>query len=616
MAVSAVSVSDSYQDAPRGTMDEHTLRELITEVKRCRLTRRHFLQGLGAFGIGAPMAGQLLGAAGVARAQSSPPEFNPTRRGGGGTLRILMWDAPTLLHPHFGRGLRDFAVQRIFYEPLAAPAADGTFVPVLAEELPNVKAKTLAKDGQWVIWRLKRGVVWHDGAPFSADDVVFNWEFALDPSTAAGTRASYEDIKSIDRLDQYTVKLNFKRPQPFWASAFTGGGLLPRHIFQSIKGAGAREAIGMLAAVGTGPYKLVEFRPGDFIRAELHPQYHVPNRPYFDRLDIKCGGDSVGAARAVMQTGEYDFAHYVLIEEEVLRRIEQGGKGRVIAIPSSGVSFIQCNQTDPWREIEGERSSVKAAHPLLTDPPVRTALSLLVDRVSIQENLVGRTGQITANFLNAPERFRSHNTTWEFSVEKASETLEQAGFVRGADGVRAKDGRRLRFLFQAAANATVQKVQMVVKQAAARAGIEMEVKAIPASVFFAADVSNVDTNVRFHADLQSYTVFTGLDPQLFMAQFASWEIPAKENGWNGRNIARWRNAEFDKLWKKADVEMDPVKRAGYFIKMNDMVVQSAVVIPVTWRNVVHAAANNLVGIDLNSWDSIFGRIAYWHRQGA
>jgi len=616
VAVSAVSVSDSYQDAPRGTMDEHTLRELITEVKRCRLTRRHFLQGLGAFGIGAPMAGQLLGAAGVARAQSSPPEFNPTRRGGGGTLRILMWDAPTLLHPHFGRGLRDFAVQRIFYEPLAAPAADGTFVPVLAEELPNVKAKTLAKDGQWVIWRLKRGVVWHDGAPFSADDVVFNWEFALDPSTAAGTRAAYEDIKSIDRLDQYTVKLNFKRPQPFWASAFTGGGLLPRHIFQSIKGAGAREAIGMLAAVGTGPYKLVEFRPGDFIRAELHPQYHVPNRPYFDRLDIKCGGDSVGAARAVMQTGEYDFAHYVLIEEEVLRRIEQGGKGRVIAIPSSGVSFIQCNQTDPWREIEGERSSVKAAHPLLTDPPVRTALSLLVDRVSIQENLVGRTGQITANFLNAPERFRSHNTTWEFSVEKASETLEQAGFVRGADGVRAKDGRRLRFLFQAAANATVQKVQMVVKQAAARAGIEMEVKAIPASVFFAADVSNVDTNVRFHADLQSYTVFTGLDPQLFMAQFASWEIPAKENGWNGRNIARWRNAEFDKLWKKADVEMDPVKRAGYFIKMNDMVVQSAVVIPVTWRNVVHAAANNLVGIDLNSWDSIFGRIAYWHRQGA
>ena len=597
-------------------MDEHALRELIAQVKHGGLTRRRFVQGLGAFGIGAPMAGRLLGAAGAPPAQAAEPEFNPTRRGGGGTLRILMWDAPTLLHPHFGRGLRDFAVQRIFYEPLAAPAADGTFVPVLAEELPSLKARTLAKDGSWVIWRLKRGVVWHDGAPFSADDVIFNWEFALDPATAAGTKAAYEEIARIERIDQYTIKLYFTKPQPFWAAAFTGGGLLPRHIFQPVKGAGAREAIGMLAAVGTGPYKLVEFRPGDFIRAEINSQYHVANRPYFDRLDVKCGGDSVGAARAVMQTGEYDFAHYVLIEEEVLRRIEQGGKGRVLAVPSSGVSFIQCNQTDPNREVDGERSSVKVPHPFLTDSAVRTALSLLVDRVSIQDHLVGRTGQITANFLNSPERFRSRNTTWEFSVEKANDFLDQAGYARAADGVRAKGGRRLRMLFQAAANSTVQKIQAVVKQAAARAGIEMEVKAIPASVFFSADVTNVDTNVRFHADLQTYTVFTGLDPQLFMAQFASWEIPAKENGWTGRNIARWRNAEFDKLWRKADVEMDPVKRAALFIKMNDLVVQSAVVIPVTWRNVVHAAANSLAGIELNSWDSIFGRIAYWHRQGA
>jgi peptide/nickel transport system substrate-binding protein len=596
-------------------MDEQALRELIEQVKKGRLTRRHFVQAVGAVGLAAPMVGRLLGGAGLASAQPPEPEFTPTRRGGGGTLRILMWDAPTLLHPHFGRGLRDFTVQRIFYEPLLAAAPDGTFVPVLAEELPNHRAGTLAKDGRWVTWRLKRNVVWHDGAPFTADDVIFNWEFAIDPTTASGSRAAYEDITRIERLDQHTVKVVFKKPQPFWASAFIGGGLLPRHLFGSVKGSGAREAIGMLPAVGTGPYRLVDFRPGDFIRAELHKNYHVPNRPFFDGLEIKCGGDAVGAARAVLQTGEYDFAYYLLVEEEVLRRIEQGGKGRVLAIPSSGVSFIQCNQTDPWREVDGERSSVKAPHPVLTEQPVRTALSLIVDRESIQEHLVGRTGQITANFLNAPERFRSRNATWEFSIEKANDTLEQAGFVRGADGIRSKEGRRLRLLFQAAANSTVQKIQMVVKQAAARAGIEMEVKAIPASVFFAADVNNTDTNVRFLADLQTYTVFTGLDPQLFMAQFASWEIPSKENGWTGRNIPRWRSPQFDRLWRKAETEMDPVKRAALFIQMNDLVVQSAVVIPVTWRNVMHAASNQLAGIELNSWDSIFGRIAYWHRAG-
>src|SRR5260370_37161263 len=215
------------------------------------------------------------------------------------------------------------------------------------------------------------------------------------------------------------------------------------------------------------------------------------------------------------------------MEEEVLRRIEEGGKGRVEQIPSSGVNFIQCNQTDPWREVAGERSSLKAPHPLLTDQSVRNALSLTVDRTSIQEHLVGRTGQITANFLNAPDRFRSHNSTWEFNVEKANDVLEQAGYLRGPDGVRAKDGRRLRLLFQAAANSTVQKIQTVIKQGAARAGIEMEVKAIPASVFFSSDVSNVETNVRFHADLHTYTLFTAPHPHLSLAHSPSSHHPAK-----------------------------------------------------------------------------------------
>jgi peptide/nickel transport system substrate-binding protein len=596
-------------------MDERALRELIEQVERGHLSRRHFVQAMVGLGLTGPMATRMLASSGAGATQSREPSFIPTKRGGGGDLRVLMWDAPTLLHPHFGRGLRDFAASRIFYEPLAAPAPDGTFIPILADEVPTLKNGGLSRDGQSVTWHLKRNVVWHDGAPFTADDVIFNWEFAVDPGNATSSRASFEEIARIDKLDSHTVKVVFKKPQPFWAVVFTGGGLLPRHVFARLNGTNAREAVGLVKAVGTGPYKLVEFKPGDLIQAEINPEYHVAKRPFFDRIEIKCGGDSPGATRAVLQTGEYDFAFYVLVEEEVLQRMEQGGKGRVLAIPSSGVSFIQCNQTDPWTEVDGERSSPKSSHPFLADQSVRTALSLLVDRASIQEHLVGRTGRITPNFLNAPERFRSRNTTWEFSIDKANQILDRAGWVRGADGVRAKEGKRLKMVFQAAANSTVQKVQAVVKQAAARAGIEIEVKAIPASVFFSADMSNPDTNVRFLADLQTYTTFTGLDPQFFMAQFLSSELPSRDNKWTGRNIARWRNATFDRLWHQAGLEMDPVKRAALFIQMNDIVVTSAVVIPVTWRNVLHAAANSLGGIEPNGWDSIFGSIAYWHRQG-
>src|SRR5215472_10351147 len=310
----------------RASMDEQSLRESIEQVRRGELSRRRFVQGMVGLGLTAPMAIGLLDLAGVATAQPREQTFNPTKRGGGGDLKALMWDAPTLLHPHFGRGLRDVTASRLFYEPLAAPAPDGTFTPILASEIPSVKAGTLSKDGLWVIWKLKRGVTWHDGAPFTAYDVVFNWQFAVDPSNATSSKAAFDEVAKVEKLDPYSVKVVYKKPEPFWAVVFTGDGLLPRHVFEPLKGAATRDAVGMIKAVGTGPYKLVEFKPGDIIRAEINPTYHVPNRPFFDRLEVKCGGDSTGATRAVLQTGEYDFAYYVLVEEEVLQRIEQGGK--------------------------------------------------------------------------------------------------------------------------------------------------------------------------------------------------------------------------------------------------------------------------------------------------
>jgi peptide/nickel transport system substrate-binding protein len=594
-------------------VDESALRDLIDDVRRGRLGRRQFVQAMVALGLTAPVAASLLGPAG-ARAEPRERGFSPSRRGGGGDLKMLMWDAPTLLHPHFGRGLRDYTASRIFYEPLAAVTPEGTFTPVLADELPSLSQGTIAPDGQWVLWKLKRNVIWHDGNPFTARDVIFNWEFAADPANATTTRGAYDEVARIDRIDSHTVRVVYKRPQPFWARTFVGDGLLPRHVFEKHRGSGAREAFGLQRVVGTGPYRLVDFKPGDLVRAEINPHYHVANRPFFDRVEIKGGGDAVSAARAVLQTGEYDFGYYILAEDDMLKRLEQGGKGRILIVPGSGISHIQCNQADPWREVDGERPSPRSTHPILSDPAVRTALSLLVDRASIQEHVTGRAGQIAANFLNAPDRFRSRSTTWEFSVDKANQVLDGAGWARGADGVRAKDGRRLKLLFQAALHASVQKVQQVVKQAAARAGVEIEIKAVPTAMFFSADTSGPDSNVRFLADLQMYTTFTGLDPQLFMAQFTSWEIPGRDNKWTGRNLTRWRNAEYDRLWRQAEGEMDPVKRAALFIRMNDMVVQDAVVIPVTLRNILHAASNQLGGIELNGWDSIFGNIAYWHRR--
>ncbi len=141
----------------------------------------------------------------------------------------------------------------------------------------------------------------------------------------------------------------------------------------------------------------------------------------------------------------------------MLQRLDQGGRGRVVLFPNVVPEHILCNFSDPWREVDAERASVKAPHPFLTYPAVRAAVNLLVDRGAIQEPTYGRLAEPTANFLNGPARFVSHNTRWEFSVDKANHILDSAGWKRGADGVRAKAGNRLRMLFQTSINAPRQR---------------------------------------------------------------------------------------------------------------------------------------------------------------
>src|SRR5438046_2607829 len=301
-------------------MNERDLRGLLDQVKAGSLSRRSFVKRMAAVGFTAPMATQLLAYAGVAMAQSKPA-YKPTKRGGGGLLKVLWWQGPTLLNPHFATGTKDQDGSRLFYEPLAGWDRDGNLRPILAEAIPGREDGTLAADGKSVTWKLKKNVKWHDGKPFTADDVVFNWEYSKDPATATVTSASYK-------------------------------------------------------------------------------------------------GDAVSAARAVLQTGEYDFAWNLQVEDEILQRLEKGGKGRVTITPGGGIEHIQINFTDPWTEIDGERSKLGTKHPTLQYPEVRDALALLVDKDSVQKHIYGRTGVAVPNFVNYPERFASKTTKYEFNIDK------------------------------------------------------------------------------------------------------------------------------------------------------------------------------------------------------
>ncbi|TPQ34093.1 peptide ABC transporter substrate-binding protein [Bradyrhizobium guangdongense] len=594
-------------------MNENEIRKAIAGVKQGTLSRRSFIRAMAAVGITAPVASQILLWNDLAMADATLP-YKPTKAGGGGPLKILLWQAPTLLNPHFAIGTKDQIASRIFFEPLAGWDKEGNLVPCLAAEVPTRQNGSLSADGMSVIWKLKQGVKWHDGKPFTADDVVFTWTYAADLATAAYTTGSYKDIK-VEKIDDHTVKVLFKAPTPFWADPFVGsvGQILPKHHFGDYVGAKSREAPGNLKPVGTGPYRFIEFKPGDLIKAERNPDYHVKNQPYFDTLEVKGGGDAVSAARAVLQTGEYDYAWNMQVEEEVLKRMETSGKGVVDVTTSGNVEFIILNTTDPWTEVDGERSSVKTKHPTLSDPAVRRAFNLLIDRDSIQKFIYGRGGVATASFVNQPAQFKSSKLRYEFNIDKANKILDDAGWKRGADGIREKDGKKLKYVFQTSTNAPRQKTQAIIKQACERAGIDIEIKAVTASVFFSSDVGNPDTYSKFYADMEMYnTTQPQPDPERFLNQCVSWEIATKDNKWLGRNISRWSDPEADMAYKAAQSELDPVKRAALLIKVNEIFCEANVFVPLLSRNIVGAGINNLM-VDISGWDVTTWNVASWYR---
>ena len=492
-------------------MDERELRGLLGQVKAGRLSRRSFMETMLGLGLTAPMVHQMFASVGMAQAQPKSA-YAPTKRGGGGALKVLWWQSPTLLNPHFAVGTKDQDGSRIFYEPLAAFEPDGNLVPDPGRRDPQ-RAERRAQQGRplgHLAPQEERGL--------ARRQAIHRRRRGLQLGVRGRSRHRGHHHRVVQghradrQADSHTVKITFKKPLPFWADAFCSnrGMIIPKHLFEAYRGGKSREAPTNLKPVGTGPYKFVDFKPGDIVRAELNPEL-----PHGEPSLLRHPGDEGRRRRGLRGAGR-DPDRRSSTSPGTCRsrtrsceRMEQGGRGRVDIAVAGNIEHIQCNQTDPWKEVDGERSSLKTTHPFLTDPAVRQALNLLVDRASIQEQIYGRLGQTSANFLNAPSRFHSKSMKWEFNVDKANQILEAAGWKRGADGIRAKDGKKLKMVYQTSINAPRQKTQAIVKQAAAKAGIDLELKSVLASVYFSSDVANPDTYAHFYTDIQMYTTTMG-----------------------------------------------------------------------------------------------------------
>lgn len=545
---------------------------------------------------------------------STPSTSTPTAASD--TLKLLYWQAPTILNPHLAQGSKDFEASRITYEPLASFDKEGKLVPFLAAEIPSLENGGVAKDGKSVTWKLKQGVKWSDGKPFTAADVVFTYQFVSNSSVGATTAANYQGIKSVEAVDDYTVKINFQEPNPAWSLSFVGsnGPILPRHIFEKYNGSNAREAPANLLPVGTGPYKVVEFKPGDIVIYEANSFFREANKPFFKRVELKGGGDAVSAARAVLQTGDVDFAWNLQVEAPILKQLEAAGKGRLDISFGSFLERIAINQTDPNKETkEGERSSIEFPHPFFKDLKVRQAFNYAIDRDTINQQLYGQTGRAVTNILVAPDIYNSPNTKSEFDLKKAAALLDEAGWKdSNGNGTRDKNGVELKVLFQTSVNPVRQKTQEIVKQSLTSIGVGVELKSIDSSIFFSGDPANPDTLARFQADLQMFSGGnSNPDPGTYLKAWTCDEIPQKKNNWSKSNSSRYCNPEYDKLWKQSNTELNPEKRRQLIIQMNDLLIKNQAVIPLISRANVNGVSNRITGVDVTPWDDRTWNIKDW-----
>jgi peptide/nickel transport system substrate-binding protein len=548
-------------------------------------------------------------------------------RGTDGTLTLLYWQAVSIINPYQSTGTKDYHAGSLVLESLLEYDPAGNLIATLAQEVPTVENGGVSEDLTSITYKLKPGIVWADGTPLTADDFVFTWQYCATPETGC-TSGNFSAVTNVEAIDAETIKITFPTPQPYPYYAFVGylSPVIQKAQFENCVGAAAAtcaEANSM--PIGTGPYKVKEFRANDVVVYEVNENYRIENQPHFAEVVMKGGGDAESAARAVLETGEADYAWNLQVPPDVLGAMEERGLGTVVAAFGGNVERILINFTNPDPNLGDARSEWTEEnpnpHPFLTDPAVRQALSLAIDRTIIAEQLYGAGGRATCNIVSGPELYVStaNDACLTQDIAGAQALLEGAGWVdSNGDGVREKDGVELRVLYQTSTNAVRQRTQALVQQWWGEIGVATELKNIDAGVYFG-PTDNADSLSKFYTDVQMFT--NGNDSPNPQAYLGGWRcvnengvnIPNNANAWGGENIERWCNEEFDTLWNELASTADTNARIELVKQLNDMIVQANANLPLVFRASVSAHANTVAGVDLGGFETEEWNIETWHR---
>ncbi len=577
-------------------------------------------------------AGTTTGDGGTATTDAGSPTTAPAgEAGAGGEIILLQWQAPSQANAYLSTGEKDLLASSLVLEPLAEVAPDGQMVAVLVDELPSKAAGTIAEDDNSVTWILKEGVLWSDGTPLTADDVVVTWEYCADELT--GCAQDMSPIASVEAVDDRTVQVTWATPQPYPYAFFTTfqQPILQRAQFEDCVGDAAVSCTDEnFAPIGTGPYVITELRPEDTVLYEMNPNYRgvADGKPFFGNVTIKGGGDAEAAARSVLEIGEADYAWNLQVAPEILGPMEAVGEGVVKVGFTADVEHINLNQTDPRAtppaEFTGDDATAPEGgqHPVLyRNSDLARALSMAINRDELVAVGYGAAGAPTCTIWPVPGE-ATPNQDWCLSqdIEGANALLDEAGFAdTDGDGVReTPDGIPLEFDFVTSTNAVRQSNQDLIEDYWSEIGVKANMRNDDAGVFFDGTCASDACIWKFFTDIFMFTNGASLpDGQQYLSGYKVSEVPTAANNWGGGNIPRFASAEFDAVWDQlASTALDDPARVELLVQLQDLLIDEGILIPLIHRGDVSGFGVDIQGVgDLNAWDSQYWNFEDWSRSG-
>lgn len=546
----------------------------------------------------------------------------PTSSAGeGGNLVLLQWQAPSQANSYLSSGTKDLLAGSLSLEPLAEIGPDGALVPALAAEIPTASNGGVAADGLSITWNLRDDVLWSDGSPFTASDVAFTFAYCSDEATGCSSDAILK-TESVEAVDDYTVLVTFKEPQPYPYELFvsyTSPILQEAQMAECIGAAAVSCSDQNFSPIGTGPFVITELVPEDFVTAVINENYRgIPDgQPYFGSVEIQGGGDAESAARSVLEIGEADYAWNLQVAPEILAPMEAVGEGRLVSGFTANVEHINLNQTDPYADPPSEGTP----HPLFVDnPDLHRALSIAINRDELVAVGYGPSGNPTCNMWPVGAE-NSTNNDWCLTqdIDGANALLDGLGYLdTNGDGIREADGfGELEFDYVTSTNGVRQSNQELIANYWEQIGVKANMLNVDASLFFDGTCASDDCIWKFFYPMEMFT--NGASSPYAAAYLSSWDssqIPTSENSWGLNNMPRLNSAEYDALNAEAKTTaLDDPRYTEIIIEMNDILSTSAV-IPLIHRASASAWSSDLVGTgDLNAWDSEYWNIEQWAREG-